>query len=174
MADLNVSSGAFKGRKSELDSTSSNCSVSDLQSIFNLSQATVRIEREVLSSQFAGATKGQCCLKQLKKSISDKIDKLELFNIQSQRPSVITPTPPGSPKVQRASTPLAQRVHIPPSPNSRISFGQYHLDIPPNSSTCSDISSIGGEVFPEIESLNSTVEKVSKSISLSSKIKMES
>ena len=96
MADLNVSSGAYKGRKSVLDSTSSNCSVSELHSIFNLSQATARIEREVLSNQFAGATNGQCCLRQLKKSISDKIDKVELLDIQSQRrPSVITPTPPG-------------------------------------------------------------------------------
>ena len=44
VADLNVSSGAYTGRKSVLDSTSSNCSVSELHSIINLSQATARIE----------------------------------------------------------------------------------------------------------------------------------
>ena len=171
MADLNISSGVYKGRKSALDSTSSNCSVSELHSIFNLSQATARIEREVLSNQFAGATNGQCCLRQLKKSISDKIDKVELLDIQSQRrPSVITPTPPGSPKVQRASTPLAQRAHIPPNPNSRISFGQYHLDIPPNSPTCSEISSIGGEVFQVEESLEPVLQSIPTKLVSNSKM----
>ena len=59
MADLNNSNGTYKGRKTALDSSSSNCSVSDLQSILNLSQATARIEREVQSSQFAGTSQGQ-------------------------------------------------------------------------------------------------------------------
>ena len=102
VADLNESNSTSQGRKSVLESNSSSCSVSDLHSIFNLSQATARIEREVKANQFVGTTKGQCCLKQLKKSVSDKIDKFELINCQSQRPTVITPTPPGSPKVVRA------------------------------------------------------------------------
>ena len=98
VADLNESSSTLKGRNPGLESTSSNCSDSDRQSIFNLSQATARIEKEVLSNQFAGTSDGQCCLKHLRKSLSDKISKFELSEIQSQRPTVITPTPPGSPK----------------------------------------------------------------------------
>ena len=130
VADLNESSSTLKGRNLGLESISSNCSDSDRQSIINLSQATARIEKEVLSNQFAGTSDGQCCLKHLRKSLSDKISKFELSEIQSQRPTVITPTPPGSPKPQRASTPLAQTL-----PNSL------------NSPTCSEVSSIGGEVF---------------------------
>ena len=130
VADLNESSSTLKGRNLGLESTSSNCSDSDRQSIFNLSQATARIEREVLSNQFAGTSDGQFCLKHLRKSLSDKISKLELFEIQSQRPTVITPTPPGSPKPQRASTPLAQTLPIPPRHSSCITFGQIDLHIP--------------------------------------------
>ena len=74
---------------------------------------------------------------------------MELFDIQSLRPSVITPTPPGSPKVHRDFTLLAQRAPI-----------------SPNSPNCSGISSIGGEVFQELGSLNLTVEKASTSDSL--------
>ena len=91
VADLTVSNSTSKGRYLGLDSISSSCSDSDLHSIFNLSQATARIEREVLSNQFAGTSNGQCCLKHLRKSLSDKISKLELFEIQSQRLTVITP-----------------------------------------------------------------------------------
>ena len=147
MADLGESNSTSRGRNLGLESTSSICSDSDRQSIFNLSQATARIEREVLSNQFAGTSNGQCCLKHLRKSLSDKISKLELFEIQSQRPTVITPTPPGSPKPHRASTPLAQTLPIPPRHSSCITFGQIDLHIPHNSPTCSEISSIGGEVF---------------------------
>ena len=103
VADPNESTSTSQGRKS-LESISSNCS--DVPSIFNLSQAIARIEKEVQANQFAGPTNGQCCLKHLRKSISDKINKFELLSIQSQRPSVITPTPPGSPTDVRASTPL--------------------------------------------------------------------
>ena len=108
VADLDESNSTSRGRNLGLESTSSNCSDSDRLSIFNLSQATARIEREVLSNQFAGTSNGQCCLKHLRKSLSDKISKLEQFEIQSQRPTVITPTPPGSPKLYRSSTPQAQ------------------------------------------------------------------
>ena len=132
VADLSVSNSTSKGRYLGLESTSSSCSDSDLHSIFNLSQAAVRIEREVLSNQFAGTSNGQCCLKHLRKSLSDKISKFGVPDIQSQRPTVITPTHPGSPKPQRASTPLAQTL-----PNSL------------NSPTCSEVSSIGGEVFQD-------------------------
>ena len=152
MADLNDSNGTYKGRKSVLDSSSStNCSVSELQAILNLSQATARIEREVQSSQFAGSAQGQSCLKQLRKSVTDRISSCDLLEIQSQRPSVITPTPPISPKDKdcRASTPLNQTLPIPPNHSSCVSFGQIDLHIPPNSPTCSEISSIGGEVFLE-------------------------
>ena len=135
VADLNESSSTLKGRNLGLESTSSNCSDSDRQSIFNLSQATARIEKEVLSNQFAGTSDGQCCLKHLRKSLSDKISKFELSEIQSQRPSVITPTPPGSPTPQRASTPLAQTLPIPPRYSSCITFGQIDLHIPPISPT---------------------------------------
>ena len=92
VADLNESTSTSLGRHSILESIGSNCS--DEHSIFNLSQAIARIEKEVQANQFAGSTKGQCCLKHLRKSISDKINKSELFSLQSQRPSVITPTPP--------------------------------------------------------------------------------
>ena len=81
MADLNGSNGTCQGRKSVLDSTSRNCSVSELQSIFNLNQAIARIERDVQLNQFAGTSQGQCCLKQLRKSVSDKLSK---FCIQMQ------------------------------------------------------------------------------------------
>ena len=114
VADLNESSSTLKGRNLGLESTSSKCSDFDRQSIFNLSQATARIEKEVLSNQFAGTSDGQCCLKHLRKSLSDKISKFELSEIQSQRPTVITPTPPGSPKRQRASTPVAHTLPNPP------------------------------------------------------------
>ena len=113
VADLTVSNSTSKGRDLGLESFSSSCSDSDLHSIFNLSQATARIEREVLSNQFAGTSNGQCCLKHLRKSLSDKFSKFELLQIQSQSSSDTTPTPPGSPK--RASTPLAQTLPIPPS-----------------------------------------------------------
>ena len=148
MADLNDSNGTYRGRKSVLDS---NCSVSDLQAILDLSQVTARIEREVQSSQFAGSSQGQSCLKQLRKSVTDRISSCDLLEIQSQRPSVITPTPPISPKDKdcRASTPLNQTLPIPPNHSSCVSFGQIDLHIPPNSPTCSEISSIGGEVFLE-------------------------
>ena len=147
MADLNESNGTYKGRKTVLDSSSSNCSVSDLQSILNLTQATARIEREVQSSQLAGTTQGQSYLKQLRKSVTDRISNCDLLEIKSQRPSVITPTPPVSPTLQRASTPLAQTVPIQPTHSSCVSLGEVEVYIPPTSPTCSDISSIGGEVF---------------------------
>ena len=122
MADLNGSNGTCQGRKSVLDSTSSNCSVSELQSIFNLTQAIARIERDVQLNQFAGTSQGQCCLKQLRKSVSDKLSNCELLEIQSQRPSVITPTPPGSPRLNRASTPIVQNCcsTVKPSPFQRL------------------------------------------------------
>ena len=167
MADLNISNGTSTGRNRGLESTSSSCTDSDLLSIFNLSQATARIEREVLSNQFAGSSNGQCCLKHLRKSLSDKISKFELLEIQSQRPSVITPTPPGSPRVIRASTPLEQIFPIPPTTSPCVSSDQIELHIPPASPTCSEISSIGGDVFPAVESLEpvlhsiNTVEPVS-------------
>ena len=161
VADLTESTSTSQGRKSILESNSSNCS--DEHSIFNLSQAIARIENEVQANQFAGSTKGQCCLKHLRKSISDKINKSELLSIQSQRPSVITPTPPGSPKDVRASTPLITTHSILPNSRSCFSFGQIDLHIPPNSPTCSEISSIGGEVF-EAE-LTQSIPKVEVSMS---------
>ena len=156
MADLNDSNGTYRGRKSVLDS---NCSVSDLQTILDLSQATARIEREVQSSQFAGSSQGQSCLKQLRKSVTDRISSCDLLEIQSQRPSVITPTPPISPKDKdyRVSTPLNQTLPIPPNHSSCVSFGQIDLHIPPNSPTCSEISSIGGEVFLEEVGVDSNI-----------------
>ena len=102
VADLTISNSTSKGRYLGLESISSSCSDSDLHSIFNLSQATARIEREVLSNQFAGTSNGQCCLKHLRKSLSDKISKFGVPDIQSQRATVITPTPPGSPKPQKS------------------------------------------------------------------------
>ena len=156
MADLNDSNGTYRGRKSVLDS---NCSVSDLQAILDLSQVTARIEREVQSSQFAGSSQGQSCLKQLRKSVTDRISSCDLLEIQSQRPSVITPTPPISPKDKdcRASTPLNQTLPIPPNHSSCVSIGQIDLHIPPNSPTCSEISSIGGEVFLEEVGVDSNI-----------------
>ena len=74
MADLNDSNGTYRGRESVLDS---NCSVSDLQTILDLSQATARIEREVQYSQFAGSAQGQSCLKQLRKSVTDRISSCD-------------------------------------------------------------------------------------------------
>ena len=170
MADLNGSSGACQGRKSVLDSTSSNCSVSELHSIFNLNQAIARIERDVQLNQFAGTSQGQCCLKQLRKSVSDKLSNCELLEIQSQRPSVITPTPPGSPRLNRASTPKVQTLPIPTVGSSCISFSQNNLHIPPNSPTCSNISSIGGEVFQDFDNLEPTVEKISRTLTLRPKM----
>ena len=69
--------------------------------------------------------------------------------IQSQSPTVITPTPPGSPKPQRASIPLTPTLPNPPRHSSCITFGQINLDNPPNSPTCSEVSPIGGEVFQD-------------------------
>ena len=149
VVDLNASNSTSKGRNLGLESKSSSCSDSFLQSIFNLSQASARIEREVLSNQFAWTSNGQRCLKHLRKSLSDKINKFELLEIQSQRPTVITPTPPGSPKPQRASTHLAQLLPIPPRHSSFCQINRY---IPPNSPTCSEVSSIGGEVLIQDQS----------------------
>ena len=85
VANLNESSSTLKGRNLGLEPTIRNCSDSERQSIFNLSQATARIEKEVLSNQFAGTSDGQCCLKHLRKSLSDKISKFELkFNHNAQ------------------------------------------------------------------------------------------
>ena len=151
MADLNNSNGTYKGRKTALDSSSSNCSVSDLQSILNLSQATARIEREVQSSQFAGTSQGQSCLRQLRKSVTERISNCDLLEIKSQRPSVITPTTPVSPNCQKSSTPLAETLPIAPTHSSCVSLGEVEVYIPPTSPTCSEISSIGGEVFPAEE-----------------------
>ena len=171
MADLNGSIDACQGRKSVLDSTSSNCSVSELHSIFNLTKAIARIERDVQLNQFAGTSQGQCCLKQLRKSVSDKLSSCELLEIQSQRPSVITPTPPGTPKLNRVSTPIAhQTLPIPPGDSSCISFGQDNLHIPPNSPACSNISSIGGEVFQDFDNLEPTVDTISRSFNSSPKM----
>ena len=49
VADLNISNGTSTGRNRGLESTNSSCTDSDFLSIFNLSQATARIERKVLS-----------------------------------------------------------------------------------------------------------------------------
>ena len=56
VADLNKSNSTSQGRNSVLESSSSSCSVLDLESILNLSQATARIEREVKANQFVGTT----------------------------------------------------------------------------------------------------------------------
>ena len=153
MADLNESNGTYKGRKTVLESSSSNCSVSDLQSILTLTPATARIEREVQSSQLAGTTQGQSYLKQLRKSVTERISNCDLLEIKSQRPSVITPTPPVSPNSRRVSTPLTQTIPIHPTHSSCVSLGEVGLRIPPTSPTCSDISSIGGEVFQPEDNL---------------------
>ena len=66
---------------------------------------------------------------------------------------MITPTPPGSPKLYRVSTPLGQTLPIPPNFSPSVSSGQIaDLYIPANSPTRSEISSIGGEVLPDVES----------------------
>ena len=74
-----------------------------------------------------------------------------MLEIKSQRPSVITPTPPVSPNRQKASTPLSQTIPIAPTHSSCVSLGDVEFHIPPISPTCSEISSIGGEVFPAEE-----------------------
>ena len=166
MADLNESNGTYKGRKSVLDSSGRNCSVSDLQAILDLTQATVRIEREVQSSQFAGTSHGQSCLKQLRKSVTDRISNCDILEIQSQRPSVITPTPPISPEDYKASTPVAQTLPIPPTHSSCVSLGQIDLQIPRSSPTFSEISSIGGEVFLVEESFEPVLHSIPTSKTL--------
>ena len=60
VADLKESTNTSQGRKSALESVSSNCS--DEQSIINLSQAIARIEREVQANQFAGKPMGSVVL----------------------------------------------------------------------------------------------------------------
>ena len=105
----------------------------------------MRIGREVLSNQVAETSKGQCCLKHLRKSLIDKVIKLSCKKIQSQHLSVITPTPPESPKPLRASTPRAQTVSL--HLKQSVTLGQIDLHIPPNSPSCREINSIGDEVL---------------------------
>ena len=150
VADQNYSNGSSTGRDHALDLTSGNSSVSSLESILNLCQATARIEREVQAKQFAGTKDGQNCAQQLKNSLTARLNSFELLEINSQRPSVITPTPPGSPRTQRASTPTAQSIPIPPNPRSCASADPLNICVPNHSPTCSEISSIGGDPF-EIE-----------------------
>ena len=147
VADQNYSNGSSTGRDHALDLTSGNSSVSSLESILNLCQATARIEREVQAKQFAGTKDGQNCAQQLKNSLTARLNSFELLEINSQRPSVITPTPPGSPRTQRASTPAAQSIPIPPNPRSCASADPINICVPNHSPTCSEISSIGGDPF---------------------------
>ena len=130
-------------------STSSRSSVSCLESVLSQCRATGRIKKEVKNSQFSGASKGQNCLKQLTKNLSAKLNNLELLEGNSNRPSVITPnpTPPNSPRLQRASTPSSLSLPVPSIPRNCISENC----LPPHSPTCSEISSIGGEPFEEEE-----------------------
>ena len=72
VADQNYSNGSSTGRDHALDLTSGNSSVSSLESILNLCQATARIEREVQAKQFAGTKDGQNCAQQLKKLLNSK------------------------------------------------------------------------------------------------------
>ena len=136
--------------RSPLTSSSSSSSVHELAAITDHYRATGRLRRENRSQ--AEKESGQTLVQHLTNSLSAKLKKLELVKIEHHRSSVITRTPPNSPKPHRTSTPSysSSQLYPPIPPRNCQSLGPI---VPPenrpHSPTCSEISSIGGEVFDE-------------------------
>ena len=119
----------------------SSCSVSSLSAITDQCRATGRIRRDFRSQ--AEEAQGQACIRVLTKSLNIKLNQLELIPITQNRPTVITPTPPTSPVLARSSTPTTSQLAPPIPPRNCVSEGLHII----HDSSCSDISSIGGDVF---------------------------
>ena len=137
--ETNCAPSEAASRLSEERSSSSSSSVSCLESIFSQCRAAGRIKREIQNSQFVGTNSGQDCLNILTRNISAKLSNLDLLEVNSNRPSVITPnpTPPGTPR--RASTPSAPPPFShPPIPRHCISTSQVDLLEHSHLSSCSE------------------------------------
>ena len=125
-------------------------SVSSFQEVLSasdLSSARGRISRETRSQSYQG--EGQALENILTRQLSNQLDNLELIPRDNERVSVIVPnTPSRSP---RTSTPSASPP--PPALPPRVNQNLGPITLPRNCSqspsSCSDISSIHGDVFLE-------------------------
>ena len=135
-------------------SASSSCSVVELANVTDHYRAAGRLRRESLLSQDVGSS-GQAPLQLLTQSLTAKLSKLELFPTQN-RNSVIFQTPSRQP---RTSTP-SNSPPAPPLPPRQCQSLQLGPILTPrsreHSPTCSELSSIGGEVFGSAEQLDTT------------------
>ena len=119
----------------------------EVLSASDLSSARGRISRETRSQSFQG--EGQALENILTRQLSNQLDNLELIPRDNERVSVIVPnTPSRSP---RTSTPSGSPP--PPTLPPRVQQNLGPITLPGNRSispsSCSDLSSIHGDVFSE-------------------------
>ena len=125
----------------------------EVLSASDLSSARGRISRETRSQSFQG--EGQALENILTRQLSNQLDNLELIPRDNERVSVIVPnTPSRSPGTSTPSTSPPPPA-LPPRVNQNlgpITLPRNHSQSP---SSCSDLSSIHGDVFLEPGSLES-------------------
>ena len=140
-------SSASSKRDNLSSSSSTGSSFQELLSACDLSSARGRLSRESHSQR--GQSEGQSSEYLLTRQLSVKLDKLELIPRDQERASVIARTPSRSPIT---STPSNSLLLPPIPPKTCQSLGPIVLPRSRfHSPTCSDLSSINGEVFSDTE-----------------------
>ena len=152
---LPESSASCRDKATSTSSASSCCSVVDLANVTDHYRAAGRLRRESLSQDVGSS--GQAPLQLLTQSLTVKLLKLELFPIQD-RDSVIYSTPSRQPAT---STP-SNSPPAPPLPPRQCQSLQLGPILTPRSRehslSCSELSSIGGEVFGSTEQLDTSAD----------------
>ena len=139
-------------------SSSSGSSVQDLHELSELCSANKRVSREDRNQRNQGKP-GLSCVPPLAKQLSVRLDKLDLISKDLSRVSVITVTPSRLPATSTPSN--SPPAPPPPPPRNCQSLGPICPPVPrSHSPSCSDISSINGDVFSDSESLAVSAAKV--------------
>ena len=133
---------------------SARTSYSDLEQVLQLESAVYTIERELLQPEGAHSVQRQVLGSVLHRHLSARLSETGLT------PERIISRPPillRNPQV-RTSTPVNSPDPPPPPPRQCQSMGPVVVPQPrPCSPTCSEISSIGGEVFEDSENVTDQV-----------------
>ena len=150
-------------RLSSVSTDSSTCSVQELVNLTDQCRATGRLRRESRSQSAEGS--GQTSLRVLTHNLSSRLNNLDLIPKEQERSSVIIQTPRRIPK---ASTPRNSPEAPLLSPRNCQSLDPIIL--PRSRShfpTCSEVSSINGEVFSDVENQITDQSKVTPKVPLS-------
>ena len=123
-------------------------SFQEVLSASDLSSARGRISRETRSQSFQG--EGQALETILTRQLSNQLNNLELIPRNNERVSVIVPnTPSRSPRTSTPSTSPPPPT-LPPKVNQNLGPITLPRNRSLSPSSCSDLSSIHGDVFSEL------------------------